>query len=80
MLATQQFYYIIFLYIGQMYVYPGVTSLMAAAQKGHTEIVMILLENGADVNIQKNDGQFPNLFQLYLSIYLLTLYQNIGIG
>ena len=39
-----------------MYVYPGVTSLMAAAQKGHTEIVKTLLENGADVNIQNNWG------------------------
>ena len=61
MLATQQFYYIIFLYIRQMYVYPGVTSLMYAAWKGHTDIVMILLENGADVNLKKNNGQLHNL-------------------
>ena len=39
-----------------MYVYPGVTSLMYAAWKGHTDIVMILLENGADVNLKKNNG------------------------
>ena len=39
-----------------MHVYPGMTSLMWAAWYGHTEIVKILLENGADVNIQENDG------------------------
>ena len=62
MLATQQFYYIIFLYIRQMYVYPGETSLMFAAFQGHTEIVKIVLENGADVNIQNIYGQLHNLF------------------
>ena len=39
-----------------MYVHLGSTSLMAAAWKGHTNIVKILLENGADVNLKKNDG------------------------
>ena len=39
-----------------MYVYPGETSLMHAAFQGHTEIVKILLENGADVNLKKNNG------------------------
>ena len=43
-------------YIRQMYVYPGVTSLMYAAWKGHTGIVKILLQNGADVNIQNING------------------------
>ena len=33
-----------------MYVYPGVTSLMQAAWNGHTDIVKILLQNGAHVN------------------------------
>ena len=39
-----------------MYVYPGVTSLILAAFQGHTDIVKILLENGADVNLKKNNG------------------------
>ena len=39
-----------------MYVHLGTTSLMAAARKGHTENVKILIENGADVNVQDNDG------------------------
>ena len=46
----------IFLYIKQMYFYLGETSLMNAAEKGHTDIVKILLENGAEVNIQDYDG------------------------
>ena len=29
---------------------------MAAALKGHTDIVKILLENEDDVNLQDNDG------------------------
>ena len=37
-----------------MYVYPGVTSLIWAAVEGHTNILKILLENGADVNILDN--------------------------
>ena len=39
-----------------MYVYPGETNLMTAVWKGHTKIVKILIENGADVNIQANNG------------------------
>ena len=39
-----------------MYVHLGSNSLTWAAEKGHTDIVKILLENGADVNIQDNDG------------------------
>ena len=39
-----------------MYVHLGYTSLKAAAQKGHTEIVKILLENGADLNKQDING------------------------
>ena len=39
-----------------MYVHLGETSLMKAAWKGHTEIVKILLENGADVNLKKYNG------------------------
>ena len=39
-----------------MYVHSGVTSLMAAAFKGHTDILKILIENRADVNLQNTAG------------------------
>ena len=39
-----------------MYVYPGETSLIWAASEGHTDVVKILIGNGADVNLQANDG------------------------
>ncbi len=39
-----------------MYFCVGETGLTNAAWKGHTDIVKILLENGADVNLQDNDG------------------------
>ena len=39
-----------------MYVHLGYTSLIGAAWRGHTNIMKILLENGADVNIQNNLG------------------------
>ncbi len=29
---------------------------MIASQKGHSEVVTILLKNGAQVNLQENDG------------------------
>ena len=39
-----------------MYVHLGYTSLMYAAWKGYTNIVKILIENGADVNFKRNNG------------------------
>ena len=39
-----------------MYVHLGSNSLTWAAEKGHTDIVKILLENGADVNLQNKYG------------------------
>ncbi len=39
-----------------MYVHLGDTSLMHATLQGHTDTVKILIENGADVNLQDNDG------------------------
>ena len=35
-----------------MCIHLGETSLMNAAWKGHTDIVKILLQNGADVNLK----------------------------
>ena len=34
----------------------GVTVLFFAAQNGHKEVVELLLENRADVNVTDNDG------------------------
>ena len=45
-----------------MYFPPGETSLMHASFQGHTDIVKILLENGADVNLQNKYGELHNLF------------------
>ena len=39
-----------------MYIYLGETSLMYAAWGGYTDIVKILLENEADVNLQNKFG------------------------
>ena len=39
-----------------IYLYLGATSLIVAASSGKTEVVRILLEYGADVNIKDNDG------------------------
>ena len=52
MLATQYFYFInIFIYKKNAF-YLGKTSLILAAGNGYTNIVRILLQNGADVNKQ----------------------------
>ncbi len=45
-----------------MYVYPGLNSLIWAAFEGHTDVLKILLENGADVNFENMDGQLHSLF------------------
>ena len=45
-----------------MYVPLGSTSLIWAAYQCHTDIVKILLENGADVNLQNKYGELHNLF------------------
>ena len=37
--------------------YGGATSLMAASQNGHIDIVRILLANGANVDAQRDEGQ-----------------------
>ena len=34
----------------------GMTCLIIASQNGHTETVMLLLQNGAHVNMQNNEG------------------------
>ncbi len=39
-----------------LYLYLGRTSLMWAARFGHTEVVRILLEQGAAVNDKDDDG------------------------
>ena len=58
-----------------MCIHLGETSLMNAAWKGHTEIVKILIENEADVNLQANAGYFLNYSSLHLSIYPLIIYK-----
>ena len=42
--------------INLIYLYLGETSLMQAAENGHTDIVKILLKHGADVNIRDDIG------------------------
>ena len=42
--------------INLIYLYLGRTSLMEAAVRGKTDVVKILLENGADINAKDNDG------------------------
>jgi len=37
----------------------GNTALMLAANAGHMDTVVLLLENGADVNLPNNDGETP---------------------
>ena len=60
--ATLMFFHDpIFLNIREMYFYLGGNSLMYAADRGHTDIVKILIENEADVNLQANDGKFNNI-------------------
>jgi len=39
--------------------YNGVPALIWAVYKGHTDIVALLLENGANINIQDKDGDTP---------------------
>jgi ankyrin repeat protein len=39
----------------------GVPALMWAANNGHTEVVKLLLEKGADVNVKTNDGKWTSL-------------------
>ena len=43
-------------YIINIYLYLGTTSLMRAASHGKTDVVKILLENGADINAKSNNG------------------------
>ena len=51
----------------------GRTALVAAALKGHTEIVKLLLEKGADVNIANTVSQ-------NMSLYILRAVERNGQG
>ena len=50
---------------------------MWAASEGHTDVVKILLEKGANINLQDNEGQLQNfIITIYLTInfYLLIFF------
>ena len=50
-----------------IYFYLGSTSLHYAARNGHTEIVKILLENGANVSTKDDDGKKDdNTYNIYI--------------
>ena len=40
----------------------GITALMMASANGHTEVVKLLLDNGADVNVKNTDDGVTALF------------------
>lgn len=47
------------IYHPSLLIHPGGTALFLACQKGHLEIVMVLLDAGADPSIADNDDQTP---------------------
>ena len=50
---------------------------MWAASERHTDVVKILLEKGANINLQDNEGQLQNcIITIYLTInfYLLIFF------
>ena len=53
----------------------GYTALMMASQNGQTEVVKLLLKEGADINIENQVGtaSFTLLFVAFLCIYEFRL-------
>ena len=43
----------------------GTTPLSWAAHNGHTEVAKLLIENGAEVDVRRNDGQTPLSLVVY---------------
>jgi hypothetical protein len=57
----------------------GYTPLIWASSRGHTETVRLLLEEGADVNVQANDGQTALMRAAdYGHVEVVTLLSNSG--
>ena len=58
-----------------IYLYLGKTSLHSAAENGHTDIVKILLDHGANGSTKDNDGKKDNkyIFTCICIIHIIRL-------
>ena len=60
-----------------MLIYIGSTALMYAAARSHDKVVSLLIEKGADMDLQSIYGESALIILIFDTLYIISYYTNI---